>query len=533
MNALKKIQLTQELIGMFIENTPIAYIILDEDRRIHYINKSFLELRKLDFKSTMGEYCYNISNGGVPCDNCAVEKTILSREPNFVSRCDNLPDGTTRYIDDYAFPLENVSDDGHQYTLEIMVNRSVEMQYKEKRNKDFESLVAIISELLESKDTYTAMHSYNVHTIAYHIACAMNLSEEEIFNISMAAKLHDIGKVGIPNSIINKPSRLTDEEFEIIKSHPVRSYEMIKNLESFSEIAEIVRHHHERIDGKGYPDGLKGDELSLGAKIVAVADTFEAMTSDRSYRKALPIETALKELRRVSGTQLDAEVVAVFESLHFNYNTYEPATTSKGVFSDEKLVGRKLKRPELSADKKNWSVKELEHLDKNKILQQIFEKTPCGYVLMSPDNTVLYASPFFLEYMGLEEEDVVGQKCYQASDKNGTACEDCAVKVALEKGQTYKIRRSQETKNGYKTFDMYGIPLKTKDGVIEYLIEVIMDRTEEAKVEKARLSDYKTLFNTLTRLLQVKGTDEDDKEMIDKIPELKNKLKTLFHDLPD
>ncbi len=529
MNSLANVNLTPELIEMFIENTPIAYVILDENRRIHYINKSFLELRKLDWNTTVGEYCYNISNGGVPCPECAVEKSIISRKASFISRKDKLPDGSTKFIDDYAIPLEDISEDEHQYTLEIMVNRSVEMQFKEKRNKDFESLVTVMSKLLESKDTYTAEHSDNVHTIAYHIACAMNLSEEEIYNISLAAKLHDIGKVGIPNSIINKASRLTDEEFELIKSHAIKSYEMLKNLESFKDIAQIVKQHHERIDGKGYPDGLKGDEILLGARIVAVADTFEAMTSDRSYRKALSAETAIAEMKRVAGTQLDAEVVRIFESLHFDYNTYKPASTAKDINDDElKVINRVLKKPSIKTDKSDWSLKQLKKLDKNKILKEIFENTPCGYVLMKPDHTVLYASPYFLNYMGLKKENVLEKKCYTIADKNATSCEECAVKESIKVDKPYKIRREQMTNNGMKTFDMYGIPLKNEFGIIEYLIEVILDRTEEANLEKARINDYRNLFKLLTHLIKIKGVDEDDKEMLAKIPELQLKLAQLF-----
>ncbi len=529
MSALSRVELTPKLIENFIENTPIAYILLDEERRIHYINKSFLNLRNLDLSTTLGEYCYNISNGGTPCDNCAVENAIISNTDSFVTRCDKLPDGSTKYIDDYAIPLHNISDDNHKYILEIMVNRSTEMQLKEKRNNDFTSLVSIISDLLESKDLYTASHSSNVHTLAYHIATAMDLPPDDVFEIALAAKLHDIGKVGIPNSIINKPSRLTDEEYEIIKSHPARSYDMIKELPSFKNIAKIVRHHHERIDGKGYPDGLKGDEISIGARIVAVADTFEAMTSDRSYRKALSAEVAIKEMKRVAGTQLDAEIVDVFEKLHFDYETYSPASTKKSSSNDD-IIERNLAKQQIISDKSNFSNLKFNNLNRQKILQEIFNNTPCGYVLMKPDFTVLYTSPYFLKYMGLEEHEVIDHVCYTVSQKSDSHCEECALQMALKLNRPYSVRKTQQTRNGIKSFDMYGVPLRNEFGFVEYLIEIILDRTEEVRLENERTEDYKKLFKTLTELIRIKSRDEDDADMIAKIPELQNKCRHLFHE---
>ncbi len=525
-----ELDLTPQLIKTFIDNTPIAYIILDENRQIHYINESFLKLRKLDREKTIGEFCYNISNGGVPCPQCAVENAINTHKPCFIQRRDKLIDGSTKYIDDYAIPLNELNDDLHTYTLEIMINRSKEMTLKEKRCHDFEDMVSLFSELLESKDIYTANHSDNTATIAHHIAKALNLSEDEVANISMAAQLHDIGKVGIPNSIINKPDKLNDEEYEIIKTHPARSYDIIKDLESFNDIAEIVRHHHERIDGKGYPDGLKGDDFSLGAKIVAVADTFEAMTSDRPYRKALSYEVALAEMKRVAGTQLDAEVVAAFEKMNFDYKIYEDPkqNPTKKEEAETCTVKREIKAQKTCLSKGNWNATQIKNIDKNKLIQSIFDNTPCGYVMMKPDHTVVYASKYFLNYMGYKKEDVIGKKCYTVNDSTAKPCQQCSVREAIKLGNTYKLRREQMTKHGLKTFDMFGIPLKNKDGELEYIIELTIDRTEEAKLEKSRLNDYKTLFGILSKLVEVKGADEDSKEMLEKIPELQDKLKKLF-----
>jgi HD-GYP domain-containing protein (c-di-GMP phosphodiesterase class II) len=131
-------------------------------------------------------------------------------------------------------------------------------------------------------------------------------------NIKYGALLHDIGKVGVDLSILNKPGRLTDEEYEIIKTHPMQGYEIIKPIKFLQDKFAAIKYHHERWDGTGYPEGLKGEEIPLEARIVSVADTFDAMTSTRSYRKALDKEIAIEEIKKNAGKQFDPRVVAAF-----------------------------------------------------------------------------------------------------------------------------------------------------------------------------------------------------------------------------
>jgi HD-GYP domain-containing protein (c-di-GMP phosphodiesterase class II) len=128
--------------------------------------------------------------------------------------------------------------------------------------------------------------------------------------------LHDVGKIGVPDSILNKPSKLTDEEFEVIKQHPTLGKNILEHMSSIKDVLEYVEYHQERFDGKGYPEGLKGEEIPLGARIVSVADAFHAMTSSRPYRKTpLTLEQAIVELRENSGTQFDPIIVDVFVSM--------------------------------------------------------------------------------------------------------------------------------------------------------------------------------------------------------------------------
>lgn len=180
----------------------------------------------------------------------------------------------------------------------------------EQQAKILEELAAA----LEARDPYTHGHTRRVTRHSFMIARAMGLPEEEIEKIRVAASVHDVGKVQIPLDVLNKPGKLSDEEFALIKEHSARGAEMVSSIHN-AEITAMVRHHHERIDGRGYPDGLSGTEIPLGARIMAVADTFDAITSTRAYRSAAGHRKGIEVLREVAGTQLDRDAVTAF--LHY------------------------------------------------------------------------------------------------------------------------------------------------------------------------------------------------------------------------
>jgi putative nucleotidyltransferase with HDIG domain len=168
-----------------------------------------------------------------------------------------------------------------------------------------------LSATLEARDAYTHGHSKRVTRHAYMIARGMGLAPEHAARVRTAAALHDVGKLETPRAVLNKPGRLSDEEFALIKRHPVDGARMVADLGD-DEVVAIVRHHHERLDGGGYPDGLRGDQIPLGARIIAVADTFDALTSTRPYRPGCRHKKALDILRKEAGTQLDPGAVAAF-----------------------------------------------------------------------------------------------------------------------------------------------------------------------------------------------------------------------------
>ncbi|MBU4419159.1 MAG: HD-GYP domain-containing protein, partial [Candidatus Omnitrophica bacterium] len=174
-----------------------------------------------------------------------------------------------------------------------------------------ESIYAF-AKTIEAKDYYTGEHAENMVSIAVGIGKALKLSESGIANLEHAAILHDLGKIGIPDNILHKKSKLTKGEYDTIRKHPQIGAEIIRTVHFLNEVVPIVLYHHERYDGLGYSAGLKGKEIPLGARIIAVADVYQALISDRPYRKAYSKKDALEIIKESMGTHLDPDVVKVF-----------------------------------------------------------------------------------------------------------------------------------------------------------------------------------------------------------------------------
>ena len=195
--------------------------------------------------------------------------------------------------------------------IDITERKQAEEQLQqtlESLRKAFGATIQVMVSAVEMRDPYTAGHQLRVANIASAIATEMGLSQDKIEGIRMAGSIHDIGKLSIPAEILSKPTKLTNIEFSLIKEHPQSGYEMLKDVESPWPLAQIVYQHHERMDGSGYPRNLKGDEILMEARIMAVADVVEAMASHRPYRAALGIEAALEEIEKNKGIFYDNAV---------------------------------------------------------------------------------------------------------------------------------------------------------------------------------------------------------------------------------
>ena len=203
-----------------------------------------------------------------------------------------------------------------QYLVHLAFESMQRGEQLERRTQELASLqVGLLSTIVNTlslRDKMTARHSAAVARYSRAIARELGLDERDQDVIHTAALLHDIGKFVFPDDILLADTQLTDEQYELVKTHPARGAELVEKIEGYGPVAEIVRSHHERVDGRGYPDGLIGDAIPLGSRIIAVCDTYDVMTARDSYRKPVSREVAVAELRRVAGAQLDAHVVDVF-----------------------------------------------------------------------------------------------------------------------------------------------------------------------------------------------------------------------------
>lgn len=207
--------------------------------------------------------------------------------------------------------------------IESGIKSIAQMNQIKKINEELEKAylesIETLRYTVEAKDTYTRGHSDRVSAFSVLIAKKLNLSEEDLRTIQIGGLFHDIGKIGVPDSILLKESKLTDDEYSEIKNHPSIGAHILSTATIFKDMIPIVKHHHERYDGNGYPGRLKGEEIPYLARIAAIADSFDAMTSRRTYRDSLPIETVIAEFERCKGTQFDPELTDAFLDILRNH----------------------------------------------------------------------------------------------------------------------------------------------------------------------------------------------------------------------
>lgn len=198
------------------------------------------------------------------------------------------------------------------------INSELEQTYDKLENAYLESIQAL-RYTVEAKDPYTRGHSDRVSEYSILIGEKLNLSKKDLKDLKIGGLFHDIGKIGVPDEILKKETRLTDDEYSEIKNHPNIGVHILSNASIFKDILPIVKHHHEKYDGTGYPGKLKGEEIPFLARITAVADSFDAMTSKRTYRDSLPMETVISEFQRCKGSQFDPQITDIFLDILYNH----------------------------------------------------------------------------------------------------------------------------------------------------------------------------------------------------------------------
>lgn len=212
--------------------------------------------------------------------------------------------------------LTNIARTIHRIQLIEQTRHQKELDIEKKENKKITlQMMQSLSTTIEAKDKYTRGHSRRVAQYASLVAKSLGWTDQEIENIKSCAYLHDIGKIGIPDQILNKPGQLTEDEFSLIKQHTIIGQDILKDITIIPHLGEVTRSHHEHYDGTGYPDGLKGNEIPIQARIIALCDSYDAMNSKRIYRNALSFKQIKEEIEKNAGTQFDPEITKIFLKL--------------------------------------------------------------------------------------------------------------------------------------------------------------------------------------------------------------------------
>ena len=293
-----------EYESLFMDAT-IGFILLDNKLEIQNINniaRAYFAFRFLNEKNKM--FISLIARNGIkPFFNWIDKKEYLKKHLEIDLLCDR---GVTSFrLDAKPYLLK---DKWIVLTLENVENEKL---YALKKLENYKEVLYTLAELIEKRDPYTAGHSKRVATYAKKIASKMHLTKQNCDMIYEAGILHDIGKIVIPDSILLKPSRLNDNEYKLIKKHSSIGFELLSKVNDFKKIANIIHFHHERVDGLGYPKGLKSDEIPLESKILAIADGFDTMTTNRIYNKRKSLEEALEELNDYKNSMYDSDIVDI------------------------------------------------------------------------------------------------------------------------------------------------------------------------------------------------------------------------------
>jgi len=297
----------------------VILVVLDGSGKVKMINKKGCEILEYEEDEIIGKNWFNnFLPKRLRAEVKAVAKQIDSGESEPVEYYENpilAKSGKEKMIVWHNTIIRDsngknigILSSGEDITIRKLDGKKLEDSYKKLKNT-LDSSINTLASIVELRDPYTSGHQKKVSTIAFAISKEMGLSIDSVEAVKTAALIHDIGKISIPASILSKPGKISTIELEMIKEHPKIGYDLIKGIEFPYAIAEIVLQHHERLDGSGYPDGLKDDRISIEAKILAVADVIEAMSSHRPYRSALGIKAALKEIKANSGKFYDTEVV--------------------------------------------------------------------------------------------------------------------------------------------------------------------------------------------------------------------------------
>ncbi|MDD5156264.1 MAG: PAS domain S-box protein [Candidatus Omnitrophica bacterium] len=312
----EKLALEKDFLQSLLDNIPDAIYFKDRNNRIVKVNKFYAQGAGLDPDQIVGKtdfdfFPWDQAQKMVDDDNYVLNtgKPIIGKIERTILR-----NGTWNQVITTKMPMYDRS--GNIIgTMGVTRDMTAYANLERERLEMLINGLTVLAKALEMRDPYTFTHNRNVAIIAEKIGRALGWDENRILGIRLAGELHDLGKISIPLDILNKPGKLSDLEYELVKEHVSRCYDLIKDMKFPFSLAETIYQHHERIDGSGYPRGLSMDKVILEARILAVSDVLESMTSHRPYREALGLDKALEELKQGSGTKYDSKIVEAIFSL--------------------------------------------------------------------------------------------------------------------------------------------------------------------------------------------------------------------------
>ncbi|AIO19056.1 Cyclic di-GMP phosphodiesterase response regulator RpfG [Candidatus Izimaplasma bacterium HR1] len=308
-------KMIEDRYNRFMSCFPGAIYIKNENLKYVYSNREARKIITGNVNGDLEDKVITETQGILSKKNIEIvadyDKLLLKngRNVEFELHIEETENSPKKWLRVYKFLYESINNE--KYLAGIAVDISEIAKSRENTRDVLESLITTIGAITEFRDPYTFGHENRVASLAIEIGKEMNFSEKRLEIVRFSSLLHDVGKIQIPLEILTKPGSLSDSQESLVKEHPQVGYDIIKQIQFEQPIAEVVKQHHEKCDGSGYPEGLMCDEIKLEAKIICVADVFEAMSNHRPYRPGLPLEECIKELQDNSGTLYDQNVVDI------------------------------------------------------------------------------------------------------------------------------------------------------------------------------------------------------------------------------
>lgn len=301
----------EKLFDVLVENAPCSVMAISSTYQVLMVNEVTAAITGVTREAALGRKCYEVFADGAVCPDCLVAKTLTTAKRHTQTTRRRNRSGAVKYIEQTAVPVLT-SNGSVSYVLEFGLDITGKQELEHQNQQLAVETVTSLAKLIGNRDQYTGEHSARVRDIALAIGKELKLPADLLGELAIAAVLHDIGKIGIPEQILNKTGKLTESEYAIIQRHPQLGYDALVNIKQLEKVAEYILYHHECYDGRGYPSKKAGEEIPLISRILSIADVYEAITSDRVYRKAMNLEQTMMVMRTGRGTKFDPEILDAF-----------------------------------------------------------------------------------------------------------------------------------------------------------------------------------------------------------------------------